>query len=1342
MHRAKRPILKIGCIVAVIGIWVAIFLQVDHDRHQAQRTAESNSANLAKAFEEHVLSVVQQIDTHLILLRDEYQSNPQFFHYLQGFYKKHNLGRLIIQISVIDAQGNMVFNNKGLSSGSVFLGDRDHFLVHRDRRDDFLFISKPVLGRVSKQWCIQFTRSIRHRDGTFAGVMVFSIDPEVFANFFRSVDVGKDGAITLAGTDRVIRARSSAQNMISNFEGIILPADSPLFDPKKPDSGIFHSSSATDGVLRFWSYRRLQGYPLVVTVGLSENDTFRPVNARRNTLILWGVLVSTLMLLSTRTILWFELRQQRIEQKLRDANQRLELATASGHLGIWDWDISTGALTWDGRMFEMFGIEPGSFTGTAESFQKAIHPDDLEKTSEAIKSAIKGERDYDVDYRVVHLDGTVKNINSSGLVIRDSAGNAVRMIGLNRDITEGKQAEMSLRTSEEKFSTAFRASPDAININRLHDGMYLEINEGFTTITGYSSEDVIGRTSLELNIWVNPDDRARLVSGLNQYGVVNNLEAQFRRKDGATLTGFMSARIIEIDGEPCVLSVSRDISDRKRMEDLLRESESREKERAWELSTIMESVPTPILIAHDRDGRRITGNRAACELFHIPTEANLSKRAVNGTGPNHFAILHDDVEIPLGQLPLQRALHGERIKGYQMDVLFDDGTQNTLYGNAAPLRDEQGCVRGAVAAFLDITTYTRTARELRDSEERYRTLFDESPFGVVLVDPETFEVLHFNPAACKNLGYEPDEFSRLHVIDFAVMEDQEEIKMRSEKVLHHGGVSFETIHRTKQGELRNVMVNLKTITVAGKPMIQSIIRDITESKRSQQLLELYLYALDNAKDQIFMSDRTSRFIYVNQAACTTLGYSRDELLGMGVSDIDPNFPTEAWEDHWQDLKSQSGLRLETSHRSKDGKMYPIEMSLKSFVFDKVEYILAVARDLTEQKQLEAEKLEMERRLLHSQKLESLGVLAGGIAHDFNNILTSIVGNADLALMRINKGLPGVDNLHRIEEAAARAADLAKQMLAYSGKGQFVVEHINLNRLLEGMMQLLEVSISKKVELRFNPMPNLPSVKVDTTQIHQIVMNLVINASEAIGDNIGVIAVTTGYMDCDQRYLKDIWREDNLDEGLYVYFEIADTGCGMDHETITKIFDPFFTTKFTGRGLGMAAVLGIVRGHKGAIKIHSEPNKGSSFKILLPASGNPAELINNVSEQGDWRGSGTVLLVDDEESVRGIGKEMLHELGFTTITASDGQEALEIIKTTPHIAFVLLDLSMPQMDGEQCFHGLRQMNPDIKVIMSSGFSEHEVTQKFAGKGMAGFIQKPYKLSVLKDAINSLKLSAPN
>ncbi len=393
-------------------------------------------------------------------------------------------------------------------------------------------------------------------------------------------------------------------------------------------------------------------------------------------------------------------------------------------------------------------------------------------------------------------------------------------------------------------------------------------------------------------------------------------------------------------------------------------------------------------------------------------------------------------------------------------------------------------------------------------------------------------------------------------------------------------------------------------------------------------------------------------------------------------------------------------------------------------------------DISERKRTEEERLQLEKQLLHAQKLESLGVLAGGIAHDFNNILTSIMGNADLALMRLNPESPAVDNLRRIEQSAVRAADLAKQMLAYSGKGKFVIEQLDINRLVEEMLHMLEVSISKKAVLRLNLHQPLPGVAADATQLRQIIMNLVINASEAIGDKSGVIAITTGCMECDHNYLKDVWLDENLNEGLYVYLEIADSGCGMDRGTLAKIFDPFFTTKLTGRGLGMAAVMGIVRGHKGAIKVYSEPKKGTTFKVLFPADSRPAELFDSQPSPEEWQGCGTVLLVDDEETVRAIGSEMLRELGFKVITADDGRHALEQYKAHDGICLVILDLTMPHLDGEQTFRELRRINSEVKVIMSSGYNESEVTQKFAGKGLSGFIQKPYRMSVFKEVLGKL------
>lgn len=627
----------------------------------------------------------------------------------------------------------------------------------------------------------------------------------------------------------------------------------------------------------------------------------------------------------------------------------------------------------------------------------------------------------------------------------------------------------------------------------------------------------------------------------------------------------------------------------------------------------------------------------------------------------------------------------------------------------------------------------RMERDLAESEERFRTLIDETPFGVAVIDPKTLKVAHFNPAACKNLGYEPAEFARLGVVDFEALEDIEQIKRRVAQVLQHGSASFESLHRTKNGELRNVMIDLKLITMAGKPVIHSIYRDITESKQKQRLLELYQYALHNANDQIFLTDRTSHFIFANNAACASLGYTPAELTQMCVSDIDPFMPAGAWEDHWHELSSSNNMTFEASHRAKDGSVHPVEMSLNHIIFGDSEYIIAIARDLTERKKQEHEKLEMEKQLLHTQKLESLGVLAGGIAHDFNNILMSIIGNSDLALMRIAPESPITENLHAIEEAAMKAADLSRQMLAYSGKGMFVIESVDMNRMLEEMLHMLKVSISKKAIIRFNPAQSLPSICADATQLRQVIMNLVINASEAIGDRSGIIAINTGWMECDSTYLKNVWLDNDIMAGTYVYLEVSDTGCGMDGETISKIFDPFFTTKFTGRGLGMAAVQGIVRGHKGSIKVYSEVGKGTSFKILLPANEHAVHNQGTVAITDDWQGAGKVLLVDDEESIQATSSKMLRELGYDVVTAWDGKEAIELFRTTPDIALVLLDLTMPHMDGEQCFRELKALNPAVRVIMSSGYSEMDVVQRFAGKGLAGFIQKPYRFSELKHVL---------
>ena len=401
-------------------------------------------------------------------------------------------------------------------------------------------------------------------------------------------------------------------------------------------------------------------------------------------------------------------------------------------------------------------------------------------------------------------------------------------------------------------------------------------------------------------------------------------------------------------------------------------------------------------------------------------------------------------------------------------------------------------------------------------------------------------------------------------------------------------------------------------------------------------------------------------------------------------------------------------------------------------------MIGAVLDVTAQRQAEEERTLIERKLQETQKLESLGVLAGGIAHDFNNLLTGVLGNASIARVEIPRDSPTQECLAQIEEAAQRAAELCKQMLAYSGRGRFIVRPLDLSAVVRETTELIHTSIGKKASIRFSLATDLPAINADATQVRQIVMNLVINASDAIGENSGVIAVSTGVMHADRACLADTYLSPGIPEGRYVFLEVSDDGEGMSAATKAKIFEPFFTTKFTGRGLGLAAVLGIVRGHRGAMKIHSELGRGTTFRLLLPCTDGTADAGAAAGDAGAaWRGSGTVLVVDDEETVRGVASRMLKMMGFEPLLACDGREAVEIFAArSGEIAGVMLDLTMPSLDGAATLAELRRVRPDVRVLLMSGFTEHDALNRFGGKGLSCFLQKPFRAEDLRTALRGM------
>jgi PAS domain S-box-containing protein len=533
-----------------------------------------------------------------------------------------------------------------------------------------------------------------------------------------------------------------------------------------------------------------------------------------------------------------------------------------------------------------------------------------------------------------------------------------------------------------------------------------------------------------------------------------------------------------------------------------------------------------------------------------------------------------------------------------------------------------------------------------------------------------------------------------------------------------------------------LVVGLVVFVVANRTgdTIDHAERALRESERKLRLIS------ENTCDAIFAFSSDRHLLYVNPAAKDFTGYSGDELIRespLGWCHPDDKADALAdWQAAFDGLESSAEFRIVT----RDGQAKWCSSSWGPMLDEQGAQIGVQGRerDITDLKQAEEVRVQLERQIQQSQRLESLGVLAGGIAHDFNNILLGVLGNADLALADLSPSAAARENLLAISRAAHRAAGLCRQMLAYSGRGQLVSELIDIDALIGDMVELLKSTLSKKVVLNLNLRKDLPPLRGDASQLSQVIMNLVINASEAIEESTGVVTISTGVMECSTEYLRTAYGDQTIPAGLYLTLEVADTGRGMDRETQSRLFEPFFTTKFTGRGLGLSAVLGIVRGHKGALRLYSEEGKGTTFRLLFPAA--PSEggtaAGNSLAAGGEWRGQGTILLVDDEEHIRALGARMLSHLGFAVLLASEGREALEVYRDRrAEIALVLLDLTMPRMDGEETDEQLRQLEPEVKVVISSGYAESDVASRFAGKGLAGFVQKPYTLAQLRDTLRA-------
>ena len=647
---------------------------------------------------------------------------------------------------------------------------------------------------------------------------------------------------------------------------------------------------------------------------------------------------------------------------------------------------------------------------------------------------------------------------------------------------------------------------------------------------------------------------------------------------------------------------------------------------------------------------------------------------------------------------------------------------------------------------------TRLNQLFRRRVDELETLLEVLPVGVGIAGDVGCRDVRMNGAFAQMLGVEAAPGGAMLAPDFAgegrmrVSRDgrayaPEELPMQRSVAENRAVLGFEVTWVRGDGQTFELLCGAVPLRDAdGRPTGSiATFQDVTELKAALRANARYAAIVASSEDAIIGGALDGVVTDWNRAAEKLFGYPAGEMLGQPLARLARDeADAEALRHMVAIAMGDAATPSDRVFRGKDGREAEVSV-LISPIRDKAGAVVGfslVARDIAERRREERQRRALDQKLQETQRLEGLGVLAGGIAHDFNNILTGILGNASLAGMMLPANSPLARHLRDIEVASKRAAELCDQMLAYACRGRVVLTTLDLNRLIAETTHLLGVSIGKNVSLQLRLTANLPVVTADASQIRQIVMNLVINASEAIGEQVGSITLTTGMVRVDAAYLARVRYAAEMKEGEHVYLEVEDDGCGMDAVTLERVFDPFFTTKFTGRGLGLAAVIGIVRGHKGGMDVKSVKGRGSVFRLLLPVgqeavAANPTE---NAAADTAFQGSGRVLVVDDELTVRTVATRMLEGMGFAVECANDGAEGVAKFAADP-LAYdlVLLDLTMPQMNGEQVFRAMRALRPEVKVVLMSGYSEQEAVRGFVGAGLAGYVHKPFEFNTLKTAI---------
>jgi PAS domain S-box-containing protein len=735
------------------------------------------------------------------------------------------------------------------------------------------------------------------------------------------------------------------------------------------------------------------------------------------------------------------------------------------------------------------------------------------------------------------------------------------------------------------------------------------------------------------------------------------------------------------------------------------------------LKEIADCIPGVIFFAKSRDGKFIYANREYERLFHVNREWLIGKTCYD-LMPGDIA----DICCGHDQIVLTKGISKKFDEYYLVN-----GNQRSFSSIKFPLRDKSGTVYGVAGISIDVTERKRKEKELTEANARLEALVNAIPDIVIFKDVECRHLL-VNKAAEKIMGISREEAAGKTNEEVLSLEAATICRGSDEKALASlGPVHAEESVVTETGET----IHLDTIKNSirdeqGKLMgLVTVSRDITERKQAEQRIKIFADLMDQSNDGILVVDfATGRFSMVNDKICRDLQYTREELLSMRPEDISSK-PAGFFDRHFRELPEIGTFLAEDYHRRKDGSAFPVEVNVKYTEVDNRGFAVAVVRDISERRHLEKE-------LQKAQKLESIGLLAGGIAHDFNNILTAILGNIELAKMFLPRENKSFERLATAEQAAIRARGITQQLLTFSRGGAPIKKTASVPKLIRDSVGF--ALRGANVDGEFSFPADLWRIEVDENQMQQVVNNLVINACQAMPEG-GSLTVSAR---------NEIIRTDtplDLKEGKYVRIDFTDQGIGIPEEHLGMIFDPYFTTKDSGSGLGLPISFSVIKRHGGTITVRSAPGRGSTFSLFLPASEEMEISHEALERQENYLSHGRILVMDDDESVNAIVADLLQHLGYRVETVKDGNKALKVYdearKTGDPFDAVITDLTVPGgMGGKETLRNLREIDPQAKVIVSSGYANDPIMSNYAEYGFQGVIPKPYRLTELGKTVREV------